>query len=84
VFYHRLPPIAPLFYSLARGEKQLAKKQFLIILPFASLTFFIVHTWLAKFNFSSDRMLARILATTSALISFLFLVSLAHIIIIIT
>lgn len=82
-FYHRLPPLLPMFYSLVRGEQQLANKPFILILPLAAAAFFTTHLILAKVNFDTDRMFSRILAMSSALISFLFTVALAHIIIIV-
>lgn len=82
IYYHRLPPITPLFYSLSRGESQLVSKQFLFILPITSIIFFLAHAWIAKINFPTDRMFARILSVTSSMISFLFFIALIHIIII--
>ena len=84
IFFQQLPPVVPLFYSLAKGESQLADKQFLFTLPLTSVIFFIAHSWLAKINYSTERMFARILSVTSAMISFLFFVALIHIILIVT
>lgn len=82
-YYHRLPPVVPIFYSLVRGPEQLAKKPFLLALPLATLIFLITHIWLARIHSQSDRMFARILAVTSTLISFLFTIALFHVLIII-
>lgn len=81
--YHKIPPVVPLFYSLVRGEQQLASKSFLSMLPATSFFFFTAHIWLSKINYSMDRLFARLLSLTSTIISFLFLVALLHIVIIV-
>ncbi len=83
-YYSSLPPQAPLFFSVARGEQQLTNKQFLLMLPILSLTFLITHIWLAKINYTNDKMFSRIMSVTATMVTFLFMIALLHIILIVT
>lgn len=44
VYWTRIPPEVPLFYSLPPGTSRLAKKSFVLIIPFVSMI-----TWLSSF-----------------------------------
>ena len=81
--FQSLPPIVPLFYSLVRGEQQLAAKSWLFLLPVLALVFGIVHVWLGKYFFGVDRLLSRMAMMSLVLMVFLFLVALGHILIIV-
>lgn len=83
VLFTRLPPVLPLFYSLIQGEKQLANRPFISLLPIISFIFIALHVWFANLSFHHDRIFARLLTATAALLSFLFSVALTHIIIIV-
>src|SRR5512138_2849520 len=63
--YRLLPPFVPLFFSLVKGENQLAPRSFILVLPVSAFAFFIAHLFLAQTNFISDRMFSRILSATS-------------------
>lgn len=82
--YSRIPPVVPFFYSLTKGENQLAGKNFLFILPLASMIFFFTHIYLAKTNYSLDRFFARTITVSSTIVTLLITIALAHIIIITT
>jgi hypothetical protein len=82
-YYHLLPPLIPLFYSLVKGENQLSPKVFLTVIPVASFVFFLTHVFLTYNNFPGDKMFARIMSATSTLISFLFLIALVHILLLV-
>jgi len=69
-FWAKLPPQVPLFYSRPWGEEILAPPFFLFILPLASLVILIINFFTA-FSLRQNRLLAMILAITSALFSFL-------------
>jgi len=84
LMYSKLPPTAPLFYSLVKGENQLASKAFLAMLPFTNIIFFLTHTYLAKINFQLDRIFSRLVTASSVFISCLFTIALWHIIVITT
>lgn len=84
IFYFQLPPHVPLFYSQVRGETQLAAKGYLFLLPIFSLIMLLLHFWVSRVNFNSDRMLSKITASTSAFITFLLFIALVHIVVIVT
>lgn len=78
--WRRLPPEVPLFYSLPRGESQLAKRLFLWLLPLGNLFIFSLNLILANKFFTKERLLAQILILTTGITSFLSTVALIKII----
>jgi len=78
-FYNQLPPILPLFYSIARGEQQLAQKQFITLLPVLSLVFLITHIVFAWTSYTQDMVFARIMTISATLMVFMFAVAGIHI-----
>ncbi len=83
VTYQRLPPIVPLFFTQVRGEHQLAPKFFLALLPVFALSSLLFHFYLARTQYHTDRMFARLIALTGSLIALLFFIGLIHILIIV-
>ena len=78
-FYAKLPPVLPLFYSLVRGQQQLAEKQFLLLLPIMSLTFLVTHFIFAWAHYSHDAVFARIMTISASLVTFVCAVASWHI-----
>lgn len=80
--YHRLPPVIPLFYSLTKGEKQLAPKPYIFFLPTTNILLIFAHTWICRLSFNQDRMFTRVISSASTIVTILFSVALIHILII--
>jgi len=80
-----LPNRVPIFYSRPWGEDQLAKKGYLLILPFLSSTFLVLNLFLS--NFFAKRKLeffTQTAAIVSVAVAFFALISLWKIIFLIT
>ena len=83
-FYWRLPPEIPLFYSRPWGMEQLAPSYFLVVV-FAMLSMIlVVNTILASFSFSRERVLSRMFAWITLLVSFLVTYSVLRIVLLVT
>lgn len=79
VFWAKMPPQVPLFYSRPWGEEILAPPYLLFILPFASLLVLLIN-FLIILSFDQNHLLKMILANASALFSFLAFFNLLKII----
>lgn len=73
LFFSRLPPSLPLFYSRPWGALQLAKKSTLWLFPFLTTLFFILNLVLAHFLFSTEKILSTVLAVAATAFAFLVL-----------
>lgn len=69
--YSHLPNQLPLFYSRSWGEKQLAGKEMMFILPLGTMIILLVNFGLAKLFFTQERLLGRIVVWTSVAVSLL-------------
>lgn len=80
LFWSKLPPQIPLFYSRPWGEEQLAEKSQILFLP--SFAFFVFLSALLPSLrlFPKEAFLVRILLVSSAILTFLFTVALFQII----
>lgn len=81
LFWFRLPPQVPLFYSHPWGEEQLANPYFLFIFPASILLISVAN--LIVTSFSEEQFLKRTLILTSSLYAFLSLFALARILFIV-
>lgn len=79
LFWGKLPPQVPFFYSRPWGEEQLGKPLELLILPGTSFLFYLGATLIGKF-YSLESLLLRIINTGVALFSFLSFLTLLKII----
>lgn len=79
LFWGKLPPQVPLFYSRPWGEEQLGKPLELLILPGTSFLFYLGAALICKF-YSLEKLLLRIINTGVALFSFLSFLTLLKII----
>lgn len=80
LFWSKLPPQIPLFYSRPWGEEQLAEKVQIIFLPTFAFFIFLSALLSSLRIFSKEPLLARILIGSSAILIFLFTVALFQII----
>lgn len=79
IYWKRLPPELPLFYSLPWGEKILVRPLFLIILPLTVLVFTTLNYWILL-SIGENVFLKRIITTFTFLGSFLCIYSLVKLI----
>jgi len=76
IFWQRLPPQIPLFFSRPWGESQLASPNVLFLFPFLSLLVLILNFSLMIKTIEEEKLLAQILSSASLTFSFLCLVAL--------
>ena len=81
--FSRLPPEVPLFYSRSWGEEQLARREFLFLLPSFSLIVLVLNLFAASRIFSKEKLLARILLWSAAVFSLLAAITLLKIILLV-
>lgn len=70
LFWQKLPPQVPFFYSRPWGEEQLAKPLFLLLLPLSSTLFLFANFLIPKF-LKADELFQKILIWSTVLFSFL-------------
>lgn len=75
IYYNKLPSKLPLFFSLAWGENQLVGLSQFFILPFTIFLVFLINLIIAWHLHPSQIIIQRILSVSSAIISFLILVT---------
>jgi hypothetical protein len=76
LFWQRLPPQIPLFFSRPWGESQLASPNALFLFPFLSLLVLVLNFGLMIKTIEGEKLLAQILSSASLTFSFLCLVAL--------
>jgi hypothetical protein len=75
-----LPKQVPLYYSLPWGSQRLASASSLFFLPSFSIIFFLINNLLATFTFRSVQIISRLLVIFSLVYSVLSLITLLHIV----
>jgi len=84
VFYFRLPPVVPLFYSLAQPAQQLAQKEWIFLFPIL-LTFLTVgHLSLINLFHDFERLLLQLFSWTTLTMNILVLAAIMRIIVIVS
>ena len=83
VFFRKLPPVVPLFFSLPWGEEQLVSSSFLLILPFSQVVIFIINYLLAKTLLREQILYVQMIAWGLVFISILGLISLGNILLLV-
>jgi hypothetical protein len=78
--FNDLPQQVPLYYSLPWGESQLTAASSLFLLPTFSIIVGLLNNMLAAFFLNTVNLLSRLLVIFSLVYSFLSLVTLLHII----
>lgn len=84
VFFSRIQPQVPLFYSLARTSQHLTSKNWLFLLPALSLLISLSHFIIAKMIRHRDQLLMKLFAWTTVGIQLVLGLALFRILIIIT
>lgn len=84
VFWQKLPPEIPLFYSLPWGEEQLGSPGFLLILFFAGFFLGIINFILGLIFFEKHPLAAKILAFVTTSVSLLLMITVFKIIFLVT
>ncbi len=80
--FFRLPSKVPLFYSLNWGQEQLAQKEQILILPMLAGLVFLLNLIISWHLHKSQTVLKRIIGLSSAMISFVILLTCIKIILI--
>lgn len=79
VFFRKLPPVVPLFFSLPWGEEQLVSSSHLFILPFSLVVIFIFNYLLIKTLLRGQDLYIQIMMWGLVFISILGLIALVNI-----
>jgi hypothetical protein len=82
--YFTLPPVIPLFYSLARPEEFLADKAWIFLFPAVSLLISLVHIFLLPTLHVLDEFLMKLFAWGTVIMQLLLVLAAVRIIIIIS
>ncbi|MEO8581264.1 MAG: hypothetical protein ABI425_01650 [Patescibacteria group bacterium] len=83
IVYPSLQPIIPLFYTLPQLDQQLARKEFMFVLPIISISVCIVNLVFGKILSKIDFLMMQLLAWLTVFLEFLLLFALVRIILII-
>lgn len=75
-----LPAVVPLFFTLPWGEARLAPKVVLYVLPLIALLFFTLNLALGRMSLKLSSLLPRVLAVSTAVVTFMLLISLLGIV----
>jgi len=78
--FDSLPKQVPLYFSLAWGAQRLASASSLFLLPSFSIIFFLINNLLATFTLRSIQIISRLLVIFSFVYSVLSLITLVHIV----
>lgn len=84
IFFFRIQPQVPLFYSLARTSQHLTSKNWLFLLPSLSLLIGIAHFAIAKAIKHTDKLLMKLFAWTTVGIQLVLGLALFRILVIIS
>ena len=79
IFFNRLPPELPLFYSLPWGETQLISKERFFILPIIIILTALINSFIASQLHSLQFVLKRILMLSLLLINLIILITVMNI-----
>ena len=71
IFWTKLPPEMPLFYSRPWGKEQLVKKQWFLIPSLICFLLIVFNLRLASFYLRKEDLLAKILIWTAVILAFL-------------
>jgi hypothetical protein len=80
--FFRLPPIVPLWYTLANPGEQLANKEWLLLIPALSICVSVLHTALAPLLYEHGSVLIRLFGWATLTVQLIFTLSLLRIILI--
>ena len=80
VAFFILPPLVPLWYSLAIPEQRLVPKLFLFLFPIGMFLLTMIHMLIIKRLRSMDATIIKIFSYGTTLVTSLFFVALIHIV----
>jgi hypothetical protein len=80
ILYFRLPPVVPLFYSLAEPNDYLAPKEWLGVIPALSFLITFFHLILIRMLYHHEKIIPTMFAWATVIIQFLFLLAFVRII----
>lgn len=83
-FYLQLPPIIPLFYTLAERGSQLTSKEWIFFFPVFAITVSFLHTIIVQGLHERGQVVARLFAWSTVMIQLILTLSIFRIIMIIT
>lgn len=78
-----LPPVVPLFYGRAIGERQLVNSYLLVLPSVVSIFFTIFNFWISNHFFKKDSFLRNILSVSSFFINLLVAITVVRIILLV-
>ena len=78
-FYLTLPPVIPLFYTLAEPTAQLANKEWIFLFPFLAISIGALHTFYLVFFSKNEAIAARLFAWSTVVMQALLIISLLRI-----
>lgn len=84
LFWRKLPPQVPLFYSRPWGREQLVNPNGLLILPIISLLITVVNLAVASLMPGEEKLVSQLLVIFATVFNFLCLITLFKIVILIT
>jgi len=84
IYYFRIQPIVPLYYSLAQPAQQLAPKEWLGLFPAISLLITVLHLGIVQKNKEYDHLLIQLFSWTTVVIQVLLALALFRIIMIVS
>ena len=89
VFWRKLPPEVPLFYSRPWGKEQLANPWFLFLIPGLTLVIFLINfsflrVFKKQFEEKNSDLLVKIIETTNFAFSLFCFITLIKIILLVT
>ena len=73
IFYPRLQPQIPIFYTLAEQTDQLANKEWIFLLPVLGLAMAVAHSLITAFNRRYDEFLWRLFALVTLIAELMLL-----------
>lgn len=80
VFFRKLPPVVPLYYSLPWGEEQLAKTNELFLIPLSIVILFLLNILLSIVFLKKDNFLVQLLLWSLATFTLFGLITLIKIV----
>lgn len=84
VFFFKIQPQVPIFYSLPRPAQHLASKQWLFLFPAISFLISFIQVVILRIIKQKDKLLIKLFAWTSVGMQFLLGIALLRILIIVT
>lgn len=82
--WNDLPPQVPLFYSLPRGEEQLAIPMVLFLLPGLSVAIFLIHTISAALLYTNHKLAAQLLFANCSIAWIVLFITFVNILFLVT